>query len=207
VSNSTTIRLCSRCRMAPRAGNSYCKPCFNAYRRERRAAKATPIPCGQCGVMFIKWHNTARYCGAACADLQARKISGRPTEPFPDAVCANVACGATFTPKRHDSVTCSVPCWRETYRPKFREAWIRRRSMMSGWDPIPVEAIEAKIAYWGGKCWMCGEPYEHIDHVKPVSKNGPHLLANLRPACASCNVHKHARWYGVSGLDRFLIRA
>lgn len=34
------------------------------------------------------------------------------------------------------------------------------------------------------------------DHVKPLAKGGPHILANIRPACVSCNSRKHATWAG-----------
>ncbi len=68
----------------------------------------------------------------------------------------------------------------------------RKRAAMIG--EVTVELLEAKLAYWGGKCWMCDGPFEHWDHVKPLSKGGAHCLANLRPACAPCNMHKHATW-------------
>lgn len=56
-------------------------------------------------------------------------------------------------------------------------------------------ALDARLAYYGYKCWMCKSgPYEELDHVKPLSKGGPHILSNLRPACKSCNQAKHANW-------------
>lgn len=69
---------------------------------------------------------------------------------------------------------------------------------------IKAEDLESKLAYWGGKCWMCPAPFEHWDHVKPISKNGPNVLANLRPACARCNISKSASWHGVHNLHYFL---
>ena len=58
-----------------------------------------------------------------------------------------------------------------------------------------VEQLEQRVAYYGGKCWICKvKPYEHIDHVKPLSRGGSHLLCNLRPACATCNNRKRAKW-------------
>ena len=47
-------------------------------------------------------------------------------------------------------------------------------------------------------CWICGTPVWqgvnlHMDHVLPVSKGGPHCADNLRPACAVCNLRKHAK--------------
>jgi 5-methylcytosine-specific restriction endonuclease McrA len=50
---------------------------------------------------------------------------------------------------------------------------------------------------------MCGGPATSIDHVKPLSKGGQNLLANLRPACISCNARKGGKWYGPHALSRF----
>jgi 5-methylcytosine-specific restriction endonuclease McrA len=63
---------------------------------------------------------------------------------------------------------------------------------------IPMELLEAKLAYWGWRCSIkgptcTGDP-EQWDHHKPLSKGGAHLLANLRPACPPCNLYKRAQW-------------
>lgn len=54
--------------------------------------------------------------------------------------------------------------------------------------------LAARMSYFGNKCWMCSGPFEHVDHVKPISRGGLHVLSNLRPACASCNISKGAKW-------------
>lgn len=65
---------------------------------------------------------------------------------------------------------------------------------------VPVVAftqdqLDARVAFYGGKCWICRVGrYEHLDHVKPISAGGPHMLSNLRPACSSCNLRKSAAW-------------
>ena len=56
------------------------------------------------------------------------------------------------------------------------------------------ESLLQRMAYFGNKCYMCGGPFEHVDHVKPLSKGGPHMLSNLRPACGSCNCSKGSKW-------------
>lgn len=57
------------------------------------------------------------------------------------------------------------------------------------------EQLTARLAYYGHKCWICNTcDYEELDHVKPLSKGGAHMLGNLRPACRSCNRSKHASW-------------
>lgn len=60
--------------------------------------------------------------------------------------------------------------------------------------PITAEAMRQRLAFFGGRCWMCGRQADQLDHVKPLSKGGPHMLCNLRPACAPCNAKKGATW-------------
>jgi 5-methylcytosine-specific restriction endonuclease McrA len=56
------------------------------------------------------------------------------------------------------------------------------------------EQIEARLAYYGHSCWMCGEVADSIDHVKPISKGGAHQACNIRPACMGCNARKGDKW-------------
>ena len=55
--------------------------------------------------------------------------------------------------------------------------------------------LASRLSMFSG-CWMCGTSTEemHIDHVKPIIKGGPHMLSNLRPACAPCNLRKGSKW-------------
>lgn len=77
-----------------------------------------------------------------------------------------------------------------------RQKSSRRKAMRRGASigNITPSGLAARIAYYGGKCWMCGAPYAHLDHVKPLAKGGAHMLANLRPACAPCNLAKSDKW-------------
>lgn len=79
--------------------------------------------------------------------------------------------------------------WRNQYR-KYRNAKLRAATVVR----FSQAQLDARMAYWGNKCWMCGGAFEHVDHVKPLAKGGPHMLANLRPACASCNSSKRDNW-------------
>jgi 5-methylcytosine-specific restriction endonuclease McrA len=83
----------------------------------------------------------------------------------------------------------------ERRKKAIRSAHVRRaRKRGSAVVPMTQEAIDQKMAYWGKQCWVCGAPMEAIDHVKPLSKGGPHVLANLRPICHSCNGRKANKW-------------
>lgn len=51
--------------------------------------------------------------------------------------------------------------------------------------------LEQRMSVFGFCCSYCGGNFDHIDHVKPISKGGYHCLSNLRPACKKCNQEKH----------------
>jgi len=88
---------------------------------------------------------------------------------------------------------------RELMRSYLRRASAARRAAQKGAGAVPFTTSElaARMAFFGNRCWMCLGPFEHVDHVKPLAAGGPHLLANLRPACARCNQSKSGRWHGV----------
>lgn len=60
--------------------------------------------------------------------------------------------------------------------------------------PFTAEQLRDRLLVYD-RCWICGsEAWEEVDHVKPIAKGGPHILANLRPACRNCNRRKSATW-------------
>lgn len=78
-----------------------------------------------------------------------------------------------------------------------REVWRRRHAAIKrgcAVYPFTPDQLAAKVAFWGGLCWICRGPWNAIDHVKPLNKGGPHMLANLRPVCTPCNTRKLDRW-------------
>lgn len=96
--------------------------------------------------------------------------------------------------------------WAEQNADRVREiarlhAHLRRTRLSTSGVRITLEDLASRMAFFGNRCWMCLGPFEHIDHVKPLSKGGPHLLSNMRPSCRSCNQSKSGRWQGVAGLS------
>lgn len=70
----------------------------------------------------------------------------------------------------------------------------RARAKVRGFKPVVEDFTKADvIAAHGDACAYCGGPFEHLDHAIPISKGGPHTLANVRPSCAECNVVKSDR--------------
>lgn len=86
---------------------------------------------------------------------------------------------------------------------KHPERWIvykfQRRARKAGAHGCAsASQIRARIAFFGGKCAYCPAPYEHVDHVIALSRGGTNWPANLRPACANCNLVKHtSTWKAV----------
>lgn len=72
------------------------------------------------------------------------------------------------------------------------DSYRERISDADGW--AAPSAVQARIDFYGGLCWMCGDDYDEIDHVKPIIFGGSNWPANLRPACRGCNAAKGGRW-------------
>ena len=89
-----------------------------------------------------------------------------------------------------------LKAWRSAQFEANREYSRQRRARLAGSRAVKFspESLAAKMSYHGNKCWICSGPFEAVDHVKPISKGGPHMLSNLRPSCRSCNSSKGAKW-------------
>ena|SRR5712664_880068 len=82
----------------------------------------------------------------------------------------------------------------EAHKERFRLNNFRRRARkVDAAGSCSSEQLVARIAVFGWRCWMCGDPWEHIDHVIPLARGGTNWPANLRPACGRCNRRKHAK--------------
>lgn len=78
-----------------------------------------------------------------------------------------------------------------------------RKALMKGnaSSKITPKVISRHFARFGLHCAYCGHSGIdlQIEHVKPISKGGAHALANIVPACKSCNFskrdHEAFGWY------------
>lgn len=53
---------------------------------------------------------------------------------------------------------------------------------------LTAQAVIDRFAFFGYRCWICGEPDANsIDHVIPFFRGGLNLPANVRPAHMPCN--------------------
>ena len=73
--------------------------------------------------------------------------------------------------------------------------------------------IQDIIDTYGTDCHLCNEPIDmdaprkngqqnwqvgfQVDHIIPISKNGPNTLDNVRPSHALCNIRRHSSLIGA----------
>lgn len=196
---------------SPSGLKSWCRPCSNAYERQRKASSVTAREAAR--VASAKWaqanpevnrrHSRESYLRNRDAILAKRKspearLRHRELERKRRSDAA-VRMNAALRAKE----------WRrdnpDRHRALVRIAQSRRRASQRANQVISFTAkqLSDRMAMFGNKCWMCGGEYQHVDHVKPISRGGADMLANLRPSCAKCNLAKSGQWFGVAGLSAF----
>lgn len=162
-----------------------CRRCIAGERRVARLTEALPplpaVHCIVCSERFTPRTTRNYCCSDACTQSRKRDLDDyyRRTNPHLES-------GRRWVAANPD-------------RRVISEGRRRAAKRRSGTMRITREQIASRMAYFGNRCWMCRGPFEQIDHVKPISKGGPHILANLRPACAACNQSKSNKWDGVTG--------
>ena len=89
----------------------------------------------------------------------------------------------------------------ERKRASVRASSSKRRALKLATAVVPftAEQLHLRMSYYGNRCYIrmdgvCTGAFDDVDHVKPLSKGGAHMLSNLRPACEPCNSRKHNRW-------------
>ena len=91
--------------------------------------------------------------------------------------------------------------WRKLFPEKAAAQRYARRTRENGAPGISNEfQIAARIEMFGGRCWICRDKIQALDHVKPLARGGSNWPANLRPVCRTCNSSKGNCWSGVSDL-------
>ncbi len=57
------------------------------------------------------------------------------------------------------------------------------------------EQWQEKLCYHGHRCYLCKDPLTdkkiHVEHRIPISRGGSNWIANIAPACDSCNLRKN----------------
>jgi len=69
-----------------------------------------------------------------------------------------------------------------------------RRARVRGLGRLTLAQIHTVFDRYGWRCCNClSSDQLEIDHIVPVSKDGPNEPSNIQPLCRSCNASKSAR--------------
>lgn len=69
----------------------------------------------------------------------------------------------------------------------------RRARIQNAEGYATTEQVQARMAYYGYRCIYCGGPFEHVEHMIPLSRGGTNWPANLAPSCGDCNWSKNVK--------------
>jgi 5-methylcytosine-specific restriction endonuclease McrA len=125
--------------------------------------------------------STQEYCKKNRERQRQRMAEWRAKNP--DRARAN---GRVWSARNKDKLRAKSALWR--WKVKKQSNGILGRH-------VPEKLWEARKAVFGHRCAYCGVAESATlelqkDHVKPIARGGPHILANLRPACPGCNSKK-----------------
>jgi len=85
--------------------------------------------------------------------------------------------------------------WRQRNLEKSRDylrASFHKRRIAIGADSFSAQEWSALKKQFGNRCAYCGRPGPvTVDHRVPLSRGGRNVIANILPACKSCNSKKH----------------
>lgn len=99
-------------------------------------------------------------------------------------------------PVKWAKVLASNRAWEKAHPEKVTEKRARRRARKAGVESEPLSRIIVADRD-GWKCCYCGVSLTKktltLDHVRPISKGGPHTYANVVAACKPCNSSKGAK--------------
>lgn len=124
------------------------------------------------------------------------RIAAREREKYLENRERKIAYQKAYYLENREKGRASRAAYARANRGVFNESNRRRhaRKQLATVVPVTQTDLDAKWAYWAGRCWMCGDEADTWDHVKPLLKGGAHMLVNLRPACRHCNCSKRATW-------------
>lgn len=181
--------------------SSYCKACMiiadkKSYRKHRKTRIAKSKKWQRDNVERNRIVKTA-WNRANANSVRATKRNGLAK--------ARVSARARYS-KNPEWWRLSHARWRAKHPENEKAVRARRRARKRGArGKASGAAIAARIALFGGMCAYCGvRPYEHLDHVVALITGGTNWPANLRPACAKCNIKKDIQiWSKVKFVSVF----
>jgi 5-methylcytosine-specific restriction endonuclease McrA len=166
---------------------------------------ATCQNCGR-GFEYIRTRRPQTLCSDACRSAKRTAAKAKYRQGNREK---HVTTNKAWNAANREKVNAATKRWRSANPEKVRaqqrrrvipaevkaEIQRRRRARKKALTVVhfTVAQLAARLSMFAG-CWMCGGPGNELDHVKPLSKGGAHMLGNIRRACRSCNAQKINKW-------------
>ncbi len=170
---------------------SWCKACYREVRRERYSANREH-----------ELERNRRWATAHPSPLKTRPTelrseparAKRPNLPDEEIRRRKAERHRLWREKNKDLLRDKWRAWEQSRRDLTVARTNRRRArVLQAIGEATADQIQARIALFGGRCWVCGDVATAVDHVIPLSRGGSNWPANLRPICKSCNSRKYDR--------------
>lgn len=103
--------------------------------------------------------------------------------------------------------------WHAAHPESRQSSYQRRRARISAsHNRVTPAALLNLYQKSGGKCCYCEQPLDnrgrgHLEHRRPLSRGGSHIMKNLSLACSRCNLHKGTRTVAEFMRSKYFIRS
>ncbi len=175
--------------------------------RKRTAKRQVAKTCVICSANYTTGFTHSVYCSSDCRNVAALERSKRiwketAKQIYPNGIKTK-ECQWCHEPmelqaKRSQASRLYHPdCSKEAERARYRIKTVKRQGRLSTNRISPEQVVRE----YGSTCHICHEEIDMslprtsklgltLDHVIPLSKDGPDTIQNLRPAHWSCNIRK-----------------
>ena len=138
--------------------------------------------CRYCGELFGTIDHRIKYCSEKC------RTAGREQKIPPREKAYCIVCGASFSKRTPNQITCGAPnCKRARIKQSMEKTTQKINAIR---EYFVFERDNFTCAYCGKSSFADGVQL-HVDHVIPAIKGGESVAGNLITACATCNVTKN----------------
>jgi hypothetical protein len=176
----------------------WCRAHYNQFRKTGKVVLVVhhePV-CSfpECG----KPHSGHGLCDGHCIQRRAGKNLTPLRTHQAGRLCEKEPCSAPRLARGMCQKHYNAWHWAESVagRQARKEAFARRRATKAQAEVrrVTQRDWDRLVLRYSGLCGYClVAPWQHRDHIIPISRGGRESIGNLMPSCAQCNVSKKAK--------------
>lgn len=189
--------VCGSTMKAQRSTRRFCDDCRRERHRQYYTRKTKSSSCKECGGKLT--HSETGRSKTFCESCATERLRASRQKAHRKWCAANRQHIAEYDRRKYeanrDALLEQTQAWRKANPGAVKADHARAAAAVYGcegefspkeWDAL-VKAYDGRCAYCNG----IADPLE-TDHMTPLSRGGTNYIANVVPACRSCNRHKSA---------------